>query len=79
MHNVKYFSIQNLFFSLNDAILFQGHGKIKAQDLQLGVLECIIYHNNLVNTKSQVDFACLHQLHMLDKTEEDQLVSWEYC
>jgi hypothetical protein len=42
MHNINVnnLSIQNLFFPLHDVILFQGHGKSKAQDLQLGVLEC---------------------------------------
>jgi hypothetical protein len=30
-----------------------------------------------MNTKSQIDFACLLQLHMLDKTEEDKDMSWE--
>jgi hypothetical protein len=71
MHNINInnLSAQNLFFLLNDAVLFQGHGKSKAQDLQLGVVECKFYHNVLLNTKSQVDFDCLLQLHMLDKTE----------
>jgi hypothetical protein len=63
-------SVQNLFFPLHDAILFQGHGKSQAQDLQLGVLECKVYHNVLLNTISQIDFDCLLQLHMLDNTEE---------
>jgi hypothetical protein len=31
--NVSNFSVQNLFFPLHDAILFQGHGKSQAQDL----------------------------------------------
>jgi hypothetical protein len=36
MHNVNLnnLSVQNLFFTLHDAILFQGHGKSQAQDLQ---------------------------------------------
>jgi hypothetical protein len=39
MHNViNNLSDQNFFFPLHDAILFQGHGKSQAQDLQLGVL-----------------------------------------
>jgi hypothetical protein len=69
--------IQNLFFSLHDAILFQGHGKFQAQDLQLGSSECKVYHNVLLNTKSQVDFDRLLQLHMADKTEEDKNMYWE--
>jgi hypothetical protein len=32
-----------------------------------------------MNTKSQIDFNCLLQLYMLDKTEEDKDMSWEYC
>jgi hypothetical protein len=38
MHNINAnnLSVQNLFFPLHDAILFQGHGKAQAQDLQLG-------------------------------------------
>jgi hypothetical protein len=75
--NVNNLSVQNLFFPLHDATLFQGHGKSKAQDLQLGVLECKVYHNVLMNTKSQVDFDRLLQLHILDQTEEDNDMSWE--
>jgi hypothetical protein len=42
MHNINVnnLSVQNLFFPLHNAIIFQGHGKAQAQDLQLGVLEC---------------------------------------
>jgi hypothetical protein len=77
MHNknVNNLSVQNLFFLLHDAILFQGYGKSQAQDLQLCVPECKVYHNVLLNTKSQNDFDCLLQLHMLDKTEEDNDMS----
>jgi hypothetical protein len=78
-HNVDVnkLCVQNLFFPLHDTVLFQGHGKSQAQDLQLGVVECKVYHNVLLNTKSQVDFYCLLQLHMLDKTEEDNDMSWD--
>jgi hypothetical protein len=31
-----------------------------------------------MNTKSQVDFDCLLQLHMLDQTEADNDMSWEF-
>jgi hypothetical protein len=68
--NLNNLIVQNLLFSLHDAILFQRHGKSQAQDLKLGVLECKVYHNVLLNTKAQVDFDHLLQLHMLDKTEE---------
>jgi hypothetical protein len=49
LHNiyVNTLSVQNLFFPLHDATLFQGHGKCHAQDLQLGV-ECKFYHNVLM-------------------------------
>jgi hypothetical protein len=57
MHNINNLSVQNLFFPLHDAILFQGHRKSQAQDLQLGVLEHKFYHNVLLNTKSQVDMS----------------------
>jgi hypothetical protein len=54
-------------------------------DLQLGVVECKVHHNVLLNTKSQVDCDCLLQLPMLDQTEEDNDMSWgclkvvDYC
>jgi hypothetical protein len=32
-----------------------------------------------MNTKSQIGFDCLLQLHMLDNTEEDNDMSWECC
>jgi hypothetical protein len=68
MHNmnVNNLSVQNLFFPLHDAILFQGHGKSQAQDLKLGVVECKVYHSVLMNAKSQVGFDCLLRLNMLD-------------
>jgi hypothetical protein len=40
-------------------------------------LECKVYHNVLLNSKSQVDFDHLLQLYMSDKTEEDKDMSWE--
>jgi hypothetical protein len=77
MHNINVnnLSDQNLFFPLHDAILLQGHGKSQAQDLQLKVLECKVYHNVLMNTKFQVDYYRLLQLHVLDNTEEDNDIS----
>jgi hypothetical protein len=77
IHNVNNVSVQNLFFPLHDEILFQGHGKSQEQDLQLRILECKVYHNIFINTKSQVDFYCLLPLHTLDKTEEDKDLPWE--
>jgi hypothetical protein len=40
-------------------------------------VECKVYHNVLMNTKSQIDFDRLLQLYMLDKTEEYNDMSWE--
>jgi hypothetical protein len=73
--NVNNLRAQNLFFPLHDANLFLGHGKSQEQDLQLGVLECKVYHNVLLNTKYQFDFDRLLQLHMLNNTEEDNDMS----
>jgi hypothetical protein len=77
--NLNSLIIQNLFFPLRDATLFQGNGKSQTQDLKLGVVECKVYHNVLLKTKSQLDFDRLLQLHMLDNTEEDKDMSWECC
>jgi hypothetical protein len=66
-------SVQNLFFPLHDAILFQGHGIFTIRSIRMKGL--LSYHNVLLNTKSQVDFDCLLQLHMLDDTEEDKYMS----
>jgi hypothetical protein len=79
MHTIDNLSIQNRFFPLHDATLFQGHGRSQAQDLQSGVLECKVYHNVLSKTESQVDFDCLIQLHMFDNNELDKDMSWECC
>jgi hypothetical protein len=76
-HNIYNVSVQNLFFPLHDATLFHGHGNSQAQDLQLGVVECKIYHDVLLNTKSQVDFHRFLQLNMSDNTEGDKDMSWE--
>jgi hypothetical protein len=69
--------VQNILFLLHDAILFLINEKSQAQDLQLGVVECKVYHNVFLNTKSQVDFDRLLQLYMLDNTEKDNDMSWE--
>jgi hypothetical protein len=74
MHIVNSLSVQDLFFPLYDTSSFQGYGKSQAQDLKLGVAECKVYHNVLMNT-NQVNFDFLLQLHMLDQTEEDNDMS----
>jgi hypothetical protein len=43
----------------------------KAQDLQLGVLECKVYHNGLLNNKSQIYFNCWLQLNISYKTKKE--------
>jgi hypothetical protein len=73
--NINNLSAQNLFFPLHDAISFQGYGESQAQDLKLVVMECKVYHTVLLNTKSQVDFDRLLQLHTLDKNEENKDMS----
>jgi hypothetical protein len=73
--NINNLNVQNLFFPLHDAILLQGHGKFQAQDFQLGLLECKVYHDVLLNTKSQADFDCLLQLYLVDNNEEDKDMS----
>jgi hypothetical protein len=77
MHNVNVNNLRfkSLFFPLHDAILFQGLRKYQAQNLQSGVFECKVYHSVLLNTKSQVGFDCLFQLHMLDETEKNNDMS----
>jgi hypothetical protein len=45
--------------------------------MQLGVLECKVYHNVLLNTESQIHFNRLIQLQTLDKTEKVKDISWE--
>jgi hypothetical protein len=75
MHNINNLSVQNLFFPLHDEILFQGNRTSQEQDLQLGVVECKVYHNVLMIIEYQADVDCLLQLHMLDKTEEDNDMS----
>jgi hypothetical protein len=77
MQDINNLSVQNLFFPLHDTILFQGYGKSQAQDLQSRIVECKVYDNVLMNTKSQVDFDRLLQLHMSDNTKEDDDMSWE--
>ena len=70
-------SVQDFLFPLYDVILFQGHGKFQNNHLRLGVLECKAYHYILMNSKSQIDFDCLRQMHVLDMAENDCDISWE--
>jgi hypothetical protein len=45
--------------------------------MQLDVVECKVYHNFLMNTKSQVDYDHLLQSHIVDSTKGDKDMSWE--
>jgi hypothetical protein len=55
MHKFNNLIIKIPFFLLRDTVLFHRLGISQSQDLQIGVLECKVYHNVLMNTKSQVD------------------------
>jgi hypothetical protein len=55
----------------------KGQENLKNIDLHLGVTECKIYHSALMGSKSQAEFDRLHQLHVLDMTEDDKDKSWE--
>ena len=70
-------TVQNFLHPLHDAILFQGHGKFQNNDFQLGVLECKAYNNVLMDSKSQIDFDGLRQIHELDMAENDSDMSWK--
>jgi hypothetical protein len=63
MHNINNLSVQNLFFPLHDAILFQVYGKSQEQDLQLGVVECKDYHDVFLNTNFRmILIACCNYI-----------------
>jgi hypothetical protein len=70
-------SVQEVFFSLYDVVMFGSHANYKNIDLHLGIPECQIYHSALTVSKSQIELDRLHQLHLLDRLEDDQDKSWE--
>ena len=78
-------TVQNFIFSLYDAILSQGHGNFQNNDLQLGVLECKAYNSVSMDSKSQIEFDCLRQIHELGMAENENDMSWkcskglDYC
>ena len=57
--------------------MFENHDNFKYVDLHSGISECQIYHNTLIGSKSQTELDRLHQLHILDRSEDDQDKSWE--
>jgi hypothetical protein len=72
-------SVQQVFFPLYDIVTFGNHAKCKNIDLHLGIREseCQIYHSALTGSKSQIELDRLHQLHILDRVDDDQDKSWE--
>jgi hypothetical protein len=70
-------SVQEVFFPLYDIVLFGSHANNKNIDLHLGIPDCHIYHSALTGSKSQIELDHLHQLHLLDRLEDDQDKSWE--
>ena len=70
-------SSQEVFFPLYDIVMFENNADYKDVDLHLGLPECQIYHSALIGSKSQTELDCLLQLHILDKSENDQNKSWK--
>jgi hypothetical protein len=72
-------SVQEVFFPLYDVVTFGNHASYKNIDLHLGFpeSECQIYHSVLTGSKSQIELDRLHQIHILDRLEDDQDKSWE--
>jgi hypothetical protein len=70
-------SVQEDFFPLYDVVMVGNHANYKTIDLRLGIPECQIYHSALTGSKSQIEQDRLHQLHLLDRLEDDQDKSWE--
>jgi hypothetical protein len=68
-----------MFFPLYDAVMIIGQKNWKNIDVpfHLGGSECLINHSALMKPKSQFVLDWLHQLHVLDKTEDDLDESWE--
>ena len=62
-------SVQGTLFPLHDVVYFKVHEGFNDEKLELCVLECKVYHNVLMKSKSQIDFDRLRQIHYLDKAE----------
>jgi hypothetical protein len=52
--------------------MFENHANNKTIDLHLGVPKCQNYHSALTGSKSQIELDRLHQLHLLDRLEDEQ-------
>jgi hypothetical protein len=70
-------SAQSVLFPLHDVIPLNSHERPKNENLQLVVLECKIYHDALMNSKSRNDLDRLCNLLTLDMIEEDDDKSWQ--
>jgi len=70
-------SSQEVFFPLYDIVMFENNADYKDVDLHLGLPECQIYHSSLIGSKSQTELDRLLQLHILDKSDNDQNKSWK--
>jgi hypothetical protein len=66
-----------VFSPLYDIFMLQGQENLKSIDLHLGSTDCKIYHSAFMRSKSQTELDRLHQLHVLDMTEDDKDKSWE--
>jgi hypothetical protein len=56
--------------------MLKGQENFTHIDLQLGVTEHQMYYSVLIKSKSQTELDRLHQLHILDMTEDDKDRSW---
>jgi hypothetical protein len=70
-------SAQSILFPFHDVIPLNSHERPKNENLQIGITECKIYRDALMNSKSRNDFDRLRNLHTLDMIDEDDDKSWQ--
>ena len=70
-------SIQTLLCPLHGIIPLTNHERSNNENLELGVKECKVYHDDLMKSKYSMDFDRLHHLHRLDLAGEDRYTSWQ--
>jgi hypothetical protein len=70
-------SAQSVLFPLHDVIPLISHERPKNENLQIRIMECKIYHDALMNSKSRNDFDRLRNLHTLDMIEEVDCKTWQ--
>jgi hypothetical protein len=61
-----------IYMNMYLTITFNGQGHFKSIDLQLGIIEFWVYHNDLLESIFQYKFDCLRQLHTLDRIDDDK-------